>query len=137
MEFKLKDGEKVRTVKVIKASATVLPAGCLVALDAGGLAIKAISTSAAIAYCPNGGAAGLTEVDVTIGSDYTLIGLGNAAAVFAVTMKGTTCDISGTTSVIINNSATSTNVLKVGISKDAGVVGSAANIEVRINKPLF
>jgi hypothetical protein len=137
MEFKIKDGERVRTVKALKASATVLPAGCLVTLDGSGLAIKAISSSTALAYCPNGGVSGVTEVDVTLGKDFTLIGLGNAASVFAAAQKGTTCDIQGTTSVTINNGATSQNVIRIGISKDAGVIGSAANIEFRIEKQLF
>ncbi len=137
MEFILKKDEIFRTVKALKASATVLPYGCLVALDANGLIIKATSTSTAVAYCPNGGAAGETEVDVSVGNNFSLIGLGNATAVFAAAQKGTTCDISGTTSVVIDNSHQVENVLRIGISKDAGVVGSAANIEVKIEKPLF
>ena len=136
MDFKLKDGEVVRTVKALKASATVIEAGDLVAMTSG-VIVKAGAASAAIAYAPNGAAAGELELDVTIGNDFTLIGQQNADAVFAVTMKGTLCDAKGTTDMIIDSDTSSTNVFQIGIGKNAGVVGSAANIEVRIVKPLF
>ena len=136
MDFKLKDGEKVRTVKALKGSSTVLEAGDMVALSSG-VIVKAGAASAAIAWCPNGGANGETEVEVSVGNDFTLIGLQDADANFAVTQKGTVCDLKGTTTLIVDNDTSSTNVLQIGISKDAGVVDSKANIEVRINKPLF
>jgi hypothetical protein len=136
MDFKLKDGEVVRTVKALKGSSTVIEAGDLVTLSSG-LIIKAVAASTALAYAPNGAANGETEIDVTIGNDFTLIGQQNADAVFAVTMKGTLCDLKGTTDLIVDSDTSSTNVFQIGISKDAGVVGSAANIEVRIVKPLF
>lgn len=134
MEFKLKDGEQVRTKRCLVASATVIPAGALVTLSSG-VIIKAVAASTAVAYCPKGSAAGETVCDVTVGNDFTLLGTGDAN--FAVTNKGTEVDIVGTTTVLIDLGASVTDVLKVGIGEDAGTVGAEENIEVRINKPIF
>ena len=133
-DFRLKDGEVLRTVKCIKDTATVIEAGDLVALSAG-VIIKAVAGSANIAYAPYGAPAGVTDIDVTIGTDFTLIGTGEQ--VFAVSQKGSEVDLIGTTTLLINNDASSTDVFKVGISKDAGTVDAEEEIEVRINKPLF
>lgn len=135
-DFKLKDGERVRTVIATKASATVIEAGDLVAMSSG-LIIKAVAGSTRLAYAPYGAPAGVTEVEVTVGNDFSLIGQQTADAVFAVTQKGATCDLKGTTTLAIDNDTQSTNVLRIGIGKDAGVVGSAKNIEVKIELPLF
>lgn len=134
MDFRIKDGEKLRTVKALKASATVIEAGDLVTLSSG-LIIKAVAGSTAIAFAPNGAGDGETEIDVTIGNDFTLVGTGENN--FAVTQKGAEVDLVGTTTLLIDNNATVTDVLKVGIGEDAGVAASTANIEVRINKMLF
>lgn len=136
MDFKLRDGEKVRTRIMKKASDTVIEAGDIVALT-NGLIVKAVAASAAIAFCPAGAPAGETEIEVTTGNDFTLIGLNAADAVFAVAQGGDLCDLKGTTTQIIDNDTSSTNVFVISPAKDAGVVGSALNIEVRINKPLF
>jgi len=133
-DFRLKNGEKIRTVKCLKASATVIEAGDLVTLSSG-LIIKAVAASAAIAYAPNGAGNGETEIDVTVGNDFTLLGTGDE--VFAATHKGAEVDLVGTTDLLIDVGASSTDVFKVSISKDAGTVGATTNIEVRINKPLF
>lgn len=135
MEFKLRDGEQIRTRKLEKASATVIPAGSLVALDTDELAIKAVAASTAVAYCPNGAAAGELEVEVTVGNDFTLLGTGDAN--FAESMRGAEVDIVGTTTVLIDVGESATDVLKISPFVDAGTVGSASDIEVRINKPLF
>lgn len=135
MDFKLKDGEQVRTVKCLKASATVIEAGDLVALSSG-LIIKAVAGSTAIAYAPNGAGDGETEIDVTVGNDFTLVG--TADANFAVTNKGAEVDVVvNSNAQQIDLGASTTDVLKVGIGEDAGTVGAATNVEVRINKPLF
>jgi len=134
MDFRIKDGEKLRTVNALKASGTVIEAGDLVTLSSG-LIIKAIAASAAIAYAPNGAGSGVTKIDVTIGNDFTLVG--TAENVFAVAQKGTEVDLVGTTTLLIDNNASTTDVLKVGIGEDAGTVDAEENIEVRINKPLF
>jgi hypothetical protein len=133
MAYKLKDGDQVRTVIALKASDTVIAAGDLVAISSG-LIIKAVAASTAIAWSPKGAAAGVTEVEVTVGNDFTLVGTGDA--VFAVTYKGGEYDINDTTQTI-DYGASSTDVFKVGISKDAGTVGVAAGVEVKINKPIF
>lgn len=135
MDFRLKDGEKVRTVKALKAPETVIEPGDLVELSSG-LIIKATATAAAIAWCPNGGAAGETEVEVTVGNDFDLLGTGDGN--FAVAYKGTEVDLAGTTNQVIDvTGGTTYKVLKFGIGKDTGVVGSTENITVRINKPLY
>jgi len=135
MDFRLKDGEQVRTVKCLIASATVLEAGDLVELSSG-LIVKAGATAAALAWCPNGSADGETEVDISVGNDFTLLGTGDG--VFAVAYKGTEVDLAGTTNLVIDvTGGTTYKVLKFGIGKDTGVVDSTDNIEVRINKPLF
>jgi len=135
MDFRLKDGEKVRTVKALKAPETVIEPGDLVELSSG-LIIKATATAAAIAWCPNGGAAGETEVEVTVGNDFDLLGTGDGN--FAVAYKGTEVDLAGTTNQVIDvTGGTAYKVLKFGIGKDTGVVGSTENITVRINKPLY
>lgn len=135
MDFRLKNGEQVRTVKALKASSTVLEAGDLVALSSG-LIVKAGATAAAIAWCPNGGADGETEVEVTVGNDFDLTGTGDG--IFADAYKGTEVDLAGTTNQVIDvTGGTTYKVLKFGIGKDTGIVGSTANITVRINKPLY
>jgi hypothetical protein len=135
MDFKLKDGEVIRTRKCLKASGTVIEAGDLVAISSG-LMIKAVAGSAKLAYCPNGGANGETEIDVTVGNDFTLIGTGDANA--AVTDKGIACDlVVNSTNQQVDLGTSSTNVLTVGIGKDSLTAGAATNIEVRIAKPIF
>jgi methionine aminopeptidase len=124
----------VPTVKAVIASATVIEAGDLVTLDTG-LIIKAVAASTALAYAPNGSANGETEIEVTVGNDFLLEG--TADANFAVTNKGTEVDLVGTTNLLIDLGESATDVLKVDISKDAGTVGSTANVRVKINKPLF
>lgn len=135
LDFKIKDGEFVRTTKVVKASATVIETGDLVALSSG-LAIKAVAASTAVAYCTQGAGDGETEVEVTVGNDFTLVG--TADANFAVTNKGAEVDLvvnSGAQQIDLGSSTT--DVLKVGISETAGTAGSPAKVEVKINKPLF
>ncbi|MCP5375238.1 MAG: hypothetical protein H6743_03990 [Rickettsiaceae bacterium] len=133
-DFRLKDEQMLRTKRCTIASATVIEAGDLVTLSSG-LIVKAGAASTAVAYAPDGSADGETVIDVSIGNDFTLVGTGDA--VFAASMKGTEVDIVGTTNLLIDVGASSTDVLKVGIGQDAGTVGSASNIEVKINKPLF
>lgn len=133
MNFEIKNGEKVRTVLAVKGSSTVIPAGSLVAIDAGGLIIPAVATSAAVAYAPNGAGDGETTVEITIGNDFTLVG--TADENFTVAKKGSTCDI--TDAQLIDIGTTSKNVLLVSPSVTAGVVGSKNNVEVKINKPIF
>ena len=125
----------VPTVFITKASATVIEAGDLVALDTG-LAIKATAASTALAYAPNGAGDGETKIEVTVGNDFLLEG--TADANFAVTNKGTEVDVVVASTVQkIDLGSSTTDVLKVDISENAGTVGSANNVRVKINKPLF
>lgn len=135
MDFRPRNGEKLRLRKALKASATVIEPGDLVAIDTG-LIIKATAASAALAYCPDGGANGVTEIEVTEGNDFTLRGKGDTN--FAVAQKGTEVDlVVNTNEQQIDLGASSTKVLKVSLGEDAGTVGAATDIEVRINKPIF
>lgn len=134
-DFRLYGGEAPRTQRAVKASATVIEAGDLVGIDTG-LIIKATAASTKLAWCPEGGANGETVVEITEGNDFTLKGTGDA--VFAVAQKGTTVDL------VVNANAqqvdvgtSSTNVLDIDCSENAGTVGSASNIVVRIAKPIF
>ena len=132
MAFKLKDGERVRLRPVAIASATVVPAGDFIGMTSG-LAVDAVAATTAIAWCPAGSADGETVCYATVGNDFTLTGTGDA--VFAVDQKGTEVDLTDTQLIDVGSS--STDVLKIGIGTDSGVVDSTDNIEVRINKPLF
>lgn len=136
MNFEIKNGEKVRTILAVKDSATVIPAGSLVAIDANGLIIPADASSTAVAYAPNGAGNGETTVEITIGNDFTLVG--TADANFSATDRGITCDIvidDGNQQIDLGTY--STNVLQVSPSVTAGTVGSKNNVEVKINKPIF
>lgn len=136
MDFKIVGGiNGVPTVLATKASATVIEAGDLVAIDTG-LIIKATAASTAIAYAPNGAGAGKTKIEVTVGNDFVLEG--TADANFAVANKGAEVDVvvaSGVQKIDLGESTT--DVLKVDISENAGTAGSASNVRVKINKPLF
>jgi len=133
-DFKLKNQEGFRTMTATIASATVIEAGDLVTLSAG-VIIKAVAASTAVAYAPNGSAVGETSIEVSVGNEFTMTGTGDAN--FAVTQKGTEVDLVGTTTQLIDLGASVTDVLKVSAASDAGTVGAATEIEVRINKPLF
>lgn len=133
MKFTLRDTERVRTVFATIASDTEIDAGDLVALDTG-LIIKAAAASTEVAYAIEASASGDTVIEVTKGNDFTLTG--TADVVFAVSHKGGEYDINDTTQTI-DIGASSTNVLKIGIGTDAGVVDSASDVTVKINKPIF
>ena len=136
MDLVRKDGEKIRTRKAESASATVIPAGSFVEIDAGGLIIKATATAAKLAYCPNGKLTGVTTVDITVGNDFTVLVAGNV--VFAKAQRGLDYDLIVPGGVQkVNQSASTLKVLTIAPTLDAGVVGSANNIEVRIAKPIF
>ena len=133
MAFKLKNGEQVRTQAVTIASATVIPAGAMAGMTTG-LAVDAIETTPAIAWCPAGSADGETTCYLTVGNDFTLTGPGDAA--FAVAYKGTAVDLTATQDIDVTG-GTTYKVVTIGIAEDAGVVDSAEDIEVRIALPLF
>lgn len=118
-----------------KASETVLEAGDMVALTSG-LATKANGSSAAIAFTPFGAIAG--ELEVQILNDSKAEYLGTSDANFAVAQRGTEVDLvmSGANQQI-DVGTSSTDVFKVSVGSDAGVVDSKLNVKVRINKFLY
>lgn len=133
-KYKLRDGERVRLTRAVIATGTAIEAGDLVTISAG-LIVKAAAASTALAWCPDGHEANSgTSVEVTVGNDFTLVGTGDAE--FAAAYRGAEFDINDTTQTI-DYGASTLDVLKVDISEDAGVVGTAAGVTVRINKPLF
>lgn len=137
-DFKIRGGlHGIPTVFVPKASATVIEAGDLVAIDSGSLVVKAGAASTAIAYAPNGAANGDTVCEITVGNDFELVGLKEADAAYATDQRGDLCDLKGTTDLIIDNDTSSTNVFQIAVDQDAGVVGSKYNIAVKINKPIY
>lgn len=132
--FRTNNEEQLRTTIANKASATVIPAGSLVAIDTG-LIIPAVAASTKVAFCPAGGVDGETTCEVTLGCDFTLVG--TADANFAVSQKGTEVDITDAQLIDVGSSAT--DVLLVDISENAGTVGATTNVTVKINptKVLF
>lgn len=134
-DFKTIDTEILRTVRAGIASATVIEPGDLVDLTSG-LVTKATAASTVLALCPGGSANGETVTEITVGNNFDLLGTGDA--VFAVTMRGALRDMvvnSGTQQIDVATS--STNVFKIHPGIDAGTVGSASNIRVKINLPVY
>lgn len=136
-DFKIvRTGVNNQTETLEKASATVIEAGDMVALDAGGLAIKATAASTAIAFTEGGAGDGDLTIEVVADPDLVLKGTGDA--VFAESMRGTEVDlvINGTNQQI-DVGASVTDVLKIAAGEEAGTVASTDGIVVKINKPLF
>lgn len=100
------------------------------------LIVKAATGSTKIAWCPNGAASGVTDVEVSVGNDFTLVGTSDAN--FAVTNRGAEVDMVVTDNVqLIDLGESTTDVFVVGIKAESGTAGSTSNVEVKINKPLF
>lgn len=135
MDFKVVGDEALRTVIATIASATVIEAGDLCELSAG-LPVKGTATGAKLAYSPLGSASGNTQIELSVGNNFVLVG--TADANFAVTNKGAEVDlvVNGTAQQI-DLGASATDVFVVDFSENAGTVGSASNVRVVINKPLY
>lgn len=118
-----------------KGSSTVIEAGDMVTLTSG-LVTKADHSSASLGYAPFGAGKGETTVQILNDRDAEFIG--TADDVFAVTQRGTEVDLvmSGTAQCIDVWKST-TDVFKVSVGTDAGVVGSANDVKVKINKFLY
>ncbi len=136
MDFEIVGGlHGIPTVLATIASATVIEPGDLVSMT-DGLIVKATDASTALAYAPKGSADGETKIEVTVGNDFLL--KGTADANFAVANKGAEVDLVVTSDVqLIDLGSSSTDVLKIDISENAGVVGSKLGVQAKINKPLF
>lgn len=76
------------------------------------------------------------DTTVLVYSDERVILSGTADANFAVTDKGIECDITWITTQLIDLWTSTTDVLKVISSEDAGTVGEKTNVLVTINKTL-
>ena len=134
-DFRIKQqgvGFKTRQAEI--ASATVIEPGDLVSISSN-LIVKAGAADVLLAYAPNGSAAGETTIEVTQGNDFTLVGTGDAD--WSEDYRGDAAGISGTTDLLIDVTGASTNVIRLGVSEDAGVVGSTDNIEFKIILPIF
>ncbi len=131
MDFKVVDDLNLRTVICTIATAEVIEAGDMVELSSG-LPVKATASGAKIAYSPHASPNGDTQIELTVGNDFMLEGTGDA--VFAVAQKGTEVDLVVNSTVQqIDVGTSSTDVFVVDISENAGTVGSASNIRVKIN----
>ena len=132
MDTKIKG--KVRTMLCTIASGTVIEVGDLVGMTSG-LIVKAGATTTKIARAMEASASGDTKIEVSRGRiEMTMTG----DAVFAVAYKSTEVDIvmDGANQQIDVTGGTTYKVLQIDESQDAGVVGSADDIKVRINRPL-
>jgi hypothetical protein len=135
MDFKVVTDEALRTVLCTIASATVIEAGDVCEFSSG-LPVKGTATGAKLAFSPLACANGDTQIELSVGNDFVLEGTGDAN--FAVAQKGTEVDLVVNAGVQqIDVGASSTDVFVVDISENAGTVGSASDIRVRINKPAF
>ena len=137
MDAKIVGDVQLRTKLCTTASATVIEAGDLVAMNSG-LIIKATATSAAVGYAPKGCADGETQVEVSVGNDFLL--KMDAEEDFEVAQKGVAYDIDvdgATGKQTLNQSGTTYEVLRVDISENAGTVDSKEDVLVRIEEPIF
>mgnify|MGYP000984509987 FL=1 len=133
-KFVIRNGEKIRTTIAPIATGTAIEYGDLVTISSG-LIIKAVAASTTVALCTKAHPANSgTQIEVSVGNDFTM--RGTMDVVFAAAYRGVEYDINDTTQTI-DQGGTTNKVLKVSISEDAGVIGSAAGVEVRINKPIF
>lgn len=117
------------------ASATVIEAGDMITLDAGGLVIKAVAASTQIAFTEVGSKVGETSISVVTDERINYKGTGDV--VFANAQRGTEVDLVGTTTQLIDLGSSATDVLKVVGGLNAGTVGSTDDIIVTINKPIY
>ena len=135
-DFEIKQqGPGFRTRVAEIASATVIEPGDLVTMTSN-LIVKADANSTALAYAINGSAAGETSIEITEGNDFTLVGTGDE--VYSEDYRGDLVDLvvdNGTQQIDVGASVK--DVFQIIGAEDSGTVGSASDIEVRINKPLF
>lgn len=129
MAFRIVNSSKLRTVPVTIATGTVIPAGDFAGMTSG-LAVDAVAATTALAWCPGGSADGETTCYLTT-ADSDILFEGTADANFAVTQKNTEVDL--TDAQLIDVGSSSTDVLIIDGSENAGTVDSTANVRFRIN----
>ncbi|MCP3683066.1 MAG: hypothetical protein GY861_10280, partial [bacterium] len=131
-----------RTAVLEKDPTTVLEQGQFCTIDAAtGLAVKATAASTSIALViatPETGSGLLADNKVQVSADFNAVLVGTADAPFAKTNRNTEVDIAidGSGNQLIDIAASTTDVLVVLASEDAGTVGSAEEVLVKVNKPL-
>jgi hypothetical protein len=143
MNFKiLRRDRDTRTAVLEKDPTTVLEQGQFCTIDATtGLAVKATAASTSIALViatPETGSGLLADNKVQVSADFNAVLVGTADAPFAKTNRNTEVDIAidGSGNQLIDIAASTTDVLVVLASEDAGTVGSAEEVLVKVNKPL-
>lgn len=135
MDFVVVGEESLRTTIATISTSEVVEAGDVVELSSG-LPVKGTASGAKIAYAPLGSPSGSTQIELSIGNDFVL--KGTADANFAVTNQGAEVDLVVNTGVQqIDLGSSTTDVFVVDISDNAGTVGSASDVRVKINKPIF
>jgi len=136
MDFEIVDkGPSYSTLICTIATAVVIEAGDMIEY-ASGLPVKATATGAKLAYSPAASANGDTQIELSVGNDFTVKGTGEA--VFAVDQKGDAVDLVVDTNVqLIDNDTTSTSVFIVDVSENAGTVGSTSDIRAKIALPIY
>lgn len=108
-------------LKLEKASATVIKPGDMVTLDSNGLAIIAGAAATKLANAPAGGDSGKDYVMVVGDPDCEYYS--TAEVNYAETQRGIIYDMAEAAGVqTLNQGATSTTVLKVAPTYDAGTV---------------
>jgi len=143
MNFKiLRRDRDTRTAVLEKDPAVVLEQGQFCTIDAAtGLAVKATAASTSIALViatPETSTGLLADNQVQVSADFNAVLVGTADAPFAKTNRNTEVDIAidGSGNQLIDIAASTTDVLVVLASEDAGTVGSAEEVLVKVNKPL-
>jgi len=129
------NGHSASTAILEKDAATTdIVQGQFCTLDAGGLAIKALAASTQIALVMSV----IDDTHVMVLADPTAVIEGTADAAFAKAMRNTEVDIAidGGGNQTIDVGASTTDVLKVLATEDAGTVGSVEKVKVIVNKPL-
>lgn len=133
-DFRLESPASYNVKRLVKASATVLEAWDMVALDTW-LAIKAVAASTAIAFCM--APAADWETEVVVCADPNAIFVWTADANFAVTDRWLEVDLVWTTTQLIDLWESTTDVFKVLPTEDAWTAWATTEVKVKINKFLF
>lgn len=137
MNFRFKTGyNNEPSLWVPKSSLLAFNTGDAIMLDANGLAVLATTAATAIAIVSADVAVGTTQVPVF--GDARTEFFATADVNFAAAQRGKTYDLKETSGVqVLNQAATSTNVLKVSPAYDGGTVGSKVDVVVKIEKFIF
>lgn len=136
MDFKVYSNSEGATPRFCNvASATVLEEGDAVGITSG-LLVKATATTAAVGIVAAASANG-SVVTVPVYVDGSIIFQGTADANFTAATRGAEVDLVITAGVgLIDIGASTTDVLKIEASDNAGTVGSTKKVLFRLNKTI-